>query len=207
MNRTSQPKSTERAARRPRTRDRIDRAAYALFCRHGIRAVGVDALSARAGITKMTLYSHYPSKDALSVAFLRRRSALWTQAWLLPEIERRARGPRGRLLAVFDAFDEWFQRGDFEGCPFITALIEHGARSHPVRKAAVQHLAAVRALLGQLAAEAGIRDADGFARQWQILLKGSIVSALEGDRVAARRARQMGSLLLAHSAPERKGVH
>src|SRR6267378_5255791 len=91
-------------------RERIDRTAYPLFSRHGIRAVGVDTLATRAGVAKMPLYKHYPSKDALALAFLRRREELWTRAWLQHEVERRGRTPRAKLLAVFDTFDKWFQR-------------------------------------------------------------------------------------------------
>jgi hypothetical protein len=48
-----------------------------------------------------------------------------------------------------------------------------------------------------LAAEAGIRDTDSFARKWHILMKGSIMAAHEGDTAAADRARELGELLLA----------
>ena len=66
------------------------------------------------------------------------------------------------------------------------------------RSSAPRHLAGIRAFVRGLAEEAGIVDADGFARQWHILMKGSIVAAAEGDLEAAARARQMGALLLAH---------
>ncbi len=99
-------------------RERIDRTAYELFSRHGIRAVGVDTISARSGVAKMTLYRHYPSKDDLALTFLRRREELWTRGWLQREVERRAQKPGERLLAVFDVFDKWFRRSDFEGCSF-----------------------------------------------------------------------------------------
>src|SRR6266404_7816167 len=107
-------------------RERIERTAYELFSRHGVRAVGVDTLSARAGVAKMTLYRHYPSKDELALAFLRRREELWTRSWLQQEVERRAQAPAARLLAVFDVFDKWFRRSDFEGCSFVKVLLEHG---------------------------------------------------------------------------------
>src|SRR6266496_37057 len=96
-------------------RERIDRAAYELFSRHGIRAVGVDAVVARSGVAKRTLYSHYTSKEKLALAFLWRREALWTRAWLQEGVERLAGSPAERLLAVFDFFDNWFHRSDFEG--------------------------------------------------------------------------------------------
>ncbi len=180
-------------------RERIDRTAYELFSRHGIRAVGVDTISARSGVAKMTLYRHYPSKDDLALAFLRRREELWTRSWLQKQVERRARTPAAQLLAVFDVFDKWFRRSDFEGCSFVKVLLEHGDPGHPVRKAAQAHLATIRAFLSQLAADAGVRDAAGFARQMQMVMTGSIVAAYAGDRDAARRAKETGLLLLARA--------
>ena len=61
-------------------RERISRAAYELFSREGVRAVGVDAVIARAGTAKMTLYRNFPSKDDLIIEFLRRREQLWKLA-------------------------------------------------------------------------------------------------------------------------------
>src|SRR6266849_6186703 len=120
------------ASRPASARERIDRAAYELFSRHGIRAVGVDTISARSGVAKMTLYKHYRSKEELALAFLRRREELWTHSWLEQEVERRAHAPAARLLAVFDVFDKWFRRSDFEGCSFVKVLLEHGDPGHPV---------------------------------------------------------------------------
>jgi hypothetical protein len=112
-------------------------------------------------------------------------------------VERSAHTPAERLLAAFDVFDKWFRRSDFEGCSFIKVLLEYSDQRHPVRKAAEAHLATIRAFLRQLAEDAGVRDADGFARQWQIAMMGSIVAAYAGDRDAARRAKELGMLLLA----------
>src|SRR6267142_4820425 len=148
-----------RRAGKPRSRpanarERIEHTAYELFSRHGVRAVGVDTISARAGVAKMTLYKNYPSKDDLALAFLGRREELWTRAWLQREVERRARTPAERLLAVFDVFEKWFRRRDFEGCSFIKVLLEHDDRGHPVRKAAEAHIETIRAFLRRLAANA-----------------------------------------------------
>jgi len=187
------------ASRPASARERIDRTAYELFSRHGIRAVGVDTISARSGVAKMTLYRYYPSKEDLALAFLRRREELWTRSWLQQEVERRAHAPAERLLAVFDVFDKWFRRSDFEGCSFVKALLEHGERRHPVRKAAQAHIGTIRAFLRQVAADAGVRDAEAFARQLQIVMMGCIVAAYAGDRDAARRAKEVGLLLLARA--------
>jgi AcrR family transcriptional regulator len=185
---------------RPRgtARDRILETAYELFSRHGTRAVGVDRIIAECGIAKMTLYRNFPSKDDLILAFLERRDERWTRAWLQAEAERRGSTPAERLLAIFDTFEGWFAEDDFEGCSFINVMLEVAETDHRVRRASVQHLAAIRAYVQGLAAEAGVGDAEGFAHQWHILMKGCIVAAAEGDLKAAARAREMGALLLAH---------
>ena len=185
------------ATRSSGARERIDRTAYELFSRHGIRAVGIDTVVARAGVAKMTLYRHYPSKEDLALAFLRRREELWTRSWLQRKAKRRGRTPGEQLLAIFDVFDRWFRRSDFEGCAFAKALLEHDAPGHPVRNAAAAHIETIRAFVKQLAGEAGVRDADRFARRWQMVMMGSIVSAYAGDRDAALRAKEIGLLLLA----------
>jgi AcrR family transcriptional regulator len=178
-------------------RERLSRAAYELFSRDGVRAVGVDAVIARAGTAKMTLYRNFPSKDDLIIDFLRRREQLWTREWLEAESQRRGATPRDQLLAIFDVFSEWFSQADFEGCSFLTTMVEVNDREHPVHQAAVVHLANIRSYIERLAAEAGVGDADSFARKWHILMKGSIMAAHEGDAAAAGRARELGELLLA----------
>jgi AcrR family transcriptional regulator len=178
-------------------RERVLATAYDLFSRHGTRAVGVDRIIEESGVAKMTLYRNFSSKDELILAFLERRETQWTRAWLQSEVEARATTPSGRLLAIFDVFGEWFAKDGFEGCSFINVMLEVTEAGHPVRDAAVRHLAAIRAFLAGLAAEAGVADPDAFARQWHILMKGSIVAAAEGDADAAARARELGELLLA----------
>src|ERR1700739_4505345 len=120
-------------------RERVRRAAYELFSRYGTQAVGVDAVIARAGTAKMTLYRNFPSKDDLILDFLRRREQLWTLWWLEAESQRRGETPRDQLLAIFDVFSEWFNQPDFEGCSFLTTMIEINERDHPVHQAAIVH--------------------------------------------------------------------
>jgi AcrR family transcriptional regulator len=177
-------------------RERILEAAYTLFSRQGVRAVGIDAIVEASGVARMTLYRHFASKDALVLAFLERREERWIHDWLQREVELRAVDPGDRLLAIFDVFDEWFQRPDFEGCSFINVLLEIAEPGHAVHQASRDYLARIRAYVAQLASGAGVSDPDGFARQWHILMKGSIVAAGEGDQLAARRAQEIGALLL-----------
>src|SRR5215471_12281117 len=95
-------------------RDRILDTAYDLFSRHGVRAVGVDTIIAESGVAKMTLYRHFASKDELVLAFMDAREQRWTRDWVEAESARRSSTPAEQLLAVFDLFDEWFRRDDFE---------------------------------------------------------------------------------------------
>jgi AcrR family transcriptional regulator len=181
-------------------RQRILDTAYDLFSRHGVRAVGVDRIVAEAGVAKMSLYRHFPSKDDLVLTFLQEREQRWTNDWLREEVERRASTAPDRMLAIFDVFGEWFVIEDFEGCSFINVLLEFDDRGDRVRQASVQHLQNIRSFLRELAGAAGAADPEALAHQWHILMKGSIVAAGEGDRLAAGRAREIGELLLEREA-------
>jgi AcrR family transcriptional regulator len=176
-------------------RQRILESAYELFSRRGIRAVGIDEVVERAAVAKATLYRHFKTKDDLVLAFLAQREQLWTLGFVELEARRRGFTPEERLLAIFDVFDEWFRREDFEACSFINVLLELGSE-HPAGGACIDYLENIRGVVRTLAAEADLRDPDDFARSWHILMKGSIVSAAEGDRDAAQRAKAMARALI-----------
>jgi AcrR family transcriptional regulator len=178
-------------------RERILESAYELFSRRGIQAVGVDAVIERSGVARQTLYRHFGSKQELVLAFLERREDRWTRGWLQGEVHQRASTPADRLLAIFDVFDGWFHGPEFEGCTFINVMLEHAEAGDPIRRAGIAYLAGIRSFLEGLAREAGIADAENFARKWHILMKGSIVAAGEGDQDAARRAKVIARLVLA----------
>ena len=176
-------------------RERILETAYDLFARRGIRDVGIDEIIERAGVAKATLYRHFPSKDALVLAFLERREELWTRGFVEAGARERGKTPEERLLAIFDVFDGWFRSKDFEACSFINVLLELGPR-HEVGKASIDYLDNIRGVVRSLAEEAGLRDVESFARSWHILMKGSIISATEGDVDAAKRAQAMAASLI-----------
>jgi len=177
-------------------RERILGTAYELFSHRGVHDVGIDELVERAGVAKATLYKHFPSKDELVLAFLEQREQTWTYGWVEREARRRGGTPEEQLLAIFDLFDEWFHRDDFEGCSFVNVLLEFGDLDHPVGRASADYLENIRSVIRDLALEAGLRDPDAFALSWHILMKGSIVQAAEGDRDAAKRAQALGNLLI-----------
>ena len=97
-----------------RPRQRILESAYELFSRRGVSGVGIEEVIARASVAKATLYRHFPSKNDLVLAFLERREQLWTYGWVEQEARLRGGTPEAALLAIFDLFDEWFRRDDFE---------------------------------------------------------------------------------------------
>jgi AcrR family transcriptional regulator len=179
----------------PGARERIVDSSYELFSRRGIQAVGVDELIEKAGVAKATLYRHFPSKDDLVLEFLERREQVWTHELVEEGAKSRGSTPEEQLLAIFDVFDEWFRLEDFEACTFINVLLEMGPE-HPAGRASMRHLENIRAIVRDLAEKAGLRDPDSFARSWHILMKGSIVSAAEGDAEAAHRAQSMARQLI-----------
>jgi AcrR family transcriptional regulator len=182
-------------------RERILRTAYALYWRHGINAVGVDRVVAEAGVAKTSLYRHFQSKEGLVVAVIERHKEAWTRDWLLAEVERRGQTPREKLLAIFDAFDDWFRQDHFDGCLFTNTLIEAHHQPAPIRDAAAAALVEVRALVSRVAEAAGARDPDDLASRLQLLMMGSIISALNGQTDAAKHARATAELLLEHELP------
>jgi AcrR family transcriptional regulator len=192
------PNATRRSS--ASAREDVLEAAYELLNQKGIRATGVDAIIARAGVAKATFYHHFPSKDDLVIAFLQRREQLWTREWFEAEVNRRGATPQARLLAIFDVFDEWFQREDFEGCPFLRTLFEtfddYQPQENSVAAAARLHLASIRDIVQHYAKQAGVPQPAELAHKWQMLMAGSIVFAGYGDRSSARIAREAGSLVL-----------
>ena len=129
------------------------------------------------------------------LAFLERREELWTREFVEAGAESRGGTPEEQLLAIFDVFDEWFQPRGLRGVLIHQRAARDGAE-HPAgqrqRASSREHPLDRR----RLAEEAGLRDPASFARSWHILMKGSIVSAAEGDVDAARRAQSMARLLI-----------
>jgi AcrR family transcriptional regulator len=176
-------------------RERLLGAAYDLFAANGISQVGIDTILTKSGCAKASLYSNFESKVDLAIAFLERREAVWTRGWLEAEVKRRTSNPDERLLAIFDVFDGWFRKKTFEGCSFISVLLESKVDS-PVRRAAAIHLSKIRAIVRSLAQDANLREPEKFAQAWHMLMKGSIVSACEGNRNAARDAKRAARLII-----------
>jgi AcrR family transcriptional regulator len=178
--------------------ERIVSSAYELFSRRGVQAVSLHEVAARSGVDLATLRQHFPTKDDLVLAFLRRREQVWTIELVQRQSHLRGNTPEQRLLAIFDVFHDWFaRREDFEGCSFINVLLELG-QNDPAGQASIRYLDNIRDIVGRRAQQAGLRDPEEFAHCWHILMKGAIIAAAEGDRQAAHRAKEMGRRLLDH---------
>jgi AcrR family transcriptional regulator len=177
-------------------REKLLETSLALFCQNGFHATGIDRILAEAGVAKMTLYKHFRSKDDLIVAALKQHDEKF-RTWFRDAVEARARGPRKRLLAVFDVLEEWYKSAEFHGCVFTLAAGEFAAAGSPAHMAAAEHKAAMRTYFQDLAREAGADDGGAIGEQIALLVEGATTTAnVSGEAAAARRARRMAKALL-----------
>jgi AcrR family transcriptional regulator len=156
-------------------REKLFQTAADLFYRHGYRAIGVDTIAAESGIGKMTLYRHYPSKDDLIVSYLRKYDdSFWER---FEAITEDAPTPRGKLLAFFEALQDYVRTPACHGCPLINAATEFPELDHPGHRVAIEHKQSVRARFHQLAEEAGAKRPEILADQLFLLMDGAYVAA------------------------------
>lgn len=183
---------------RPRpARERILAAAAQLFYEDGIRATGIDAVTARAGVARMSLYNNFSSKDELVTTYLTERH----EEWLALHAARVTEGaaPRDRVLAVFDAYLDHAQAAlphGFRGCGLLNAAAELGD-GDPGRAAVRGHKEQVEAILAAALTQDGFADPTGLAEQLSYLLEGANARAgLEGTPERILRARAMAQALM-----------
>ena len=191
------PTGGERAMATPRgeARERILDTAFRLFYAHGVRGVGVDTIVASSGVAKATFYKHFPSKDDLAVAYLDRVDGLW-RGQLQAAAAAAGPEPRARLVGMFDALLAVWQQDDFHGCAFINTAAESAAGS-PVHLRSVEHKAAVRAWVRDIAEQGHAPDPDALARALTLLLDGALAEGvLDGDPSAARAAKEAAAALV-----------
>jgi AcrR family transcriptional regulator len=180
-------------------RDQLIDTALDLFNRNGYHATGIDRILAESGVAKMTLYNHFGSKDALIRAALARRDERW-RTWFRDAVARRAETPRGRLLAVFDALDEWFARPDFHGCMFIRAAGEYAELDDPIHAGAAEHQRLVLAELRDLAAAAGAPQPARLAREIMLLALGAMIATQVNGPIGAGQAAKKAAAVLIDAA-------
>jgi AcrR family transcriptional regulator len=173
---------------KPTMKERILETADRLFYLKGIRAIGVDTIASEIGISKRTLYNHFPSKDALISAYLERR-------FVQPGASDKS--PVEQILATFDSLERRFSSKDFRGCPFVNAVAEVGPENRSVRKIAVAFKESRRLWFRDLLVQIGVADPDSLATQLVLLVDGAIAQDLvRDDPSMARSAKEAAKALL-----------
>ncbi len=184
----------ETSGGRPSARERLLAAANELFYNEGVHTVGIDRIIEHAGVAKASLYNTFGSKDELVRAYLEARQANVEQR-IMQAVERYDT-PRERLLAVFEGQGDLFAQPDYRGCAFVRA----SAESQPgdlTEQASDAYRGWVRALLTELASQAGVPEPENLARQLHLLYDGSGQSArMDHDPGVAAHAREVAAILL-----------
>jgi AcrR family transcriptional regulator len=172
-------------------KERILQTADRLFYLEGIRAIGVDTIAAAIGISKRTLYNHFPSKDALIAAYLERRFVKARQS---------DKSPVEQILGTFDSLERRFAAKDFRGCPFVNAVAELGPKDRAVKKIAVAFKESRRLWFRDLLLQLDVDDPEGLATQLTLLVDGSIAQDLvRDDPSMARAAKEAARVLLVNA--------
>lgn len=186
-------KTSDRAA--PGAAERLLDTASRLFYTRGVSNVGINEIIARAGVARMTLYHHFPSKDALIKAVLERRREE-RDAWLA-RADDLASDPIERILAVFDLFLEWAKTPDFRGCPLVAATYELGGQLNAARPYAQAHHDVTWRYLSEQARAADLVDPETLATQLHMLLEGAaVLTLIRGNSEAAALAKGAAASLI-----------
>jgi AcrR family transcriptional regulator len=171
-------------------RERILRTAHDLFYAEGLRATGIDRVIAEAGVTKVTFYRHFPSKNDLILAYLDLRHERWMK-WFTEALARHGGASKG-AQALPPVMKEWFRGkalGDFRGCAFLNGVSELGPAMPPVVEATRQHKQQMTDAISAVLPHSGQRKRT--AEALAIAVEGAIVQAqYSGDPATALRALQ-----------------
>ena len=176
-------------------RERILLTAHELFYREGIRATGIDRVIAASGVTKVTFYRHFPSKNDLILAFLEYRHQRWMD-WFTDALQRKGPG----LKALVPALAEWFDDADFRGCAFINSVSELGGTQPEVVAIAQRHKQNMVAAIATLLPPSKQRARD--AQAISLAVDGAIIRA-QFDQAADAALQALERILksLQASAP------
>jgi AcrR family transcriptional regulator len=170
-------------------RRRILATAALLFAENGVARTGVDTLIEAAGVAKATFYRHFPSKDALVLAWLQEPETRWFERVRITA-EARATTPREVIPRLFEAVADWLAAEDYLGCPYLNAAVEIADPNVPAARTIRAHLAEIRQYLDASAAAAGAPDPARLGSELHALLAGAIalgVATRSGDAALAAR--------------------
>lgn len=164
-------------ATRPRVRDRIFDTACDLFYRHGIRAVGIDAIVGAAGTNKMSFYRSFASKDELVADYLRWKDDnfwRWWEAVVAPH----AGQPRAQVEALFEAHVNKTCSKKSRGCGLANAAVELVDDEHPGREIVIAHKSEIRSRFRALAVAMRAREPALLGDALMLLMEGGYVARL-----------------------------
>ena len=181
-------------------RERILSAASELFYRHGIRAVGVDAVAEAAETNKMTLYRHFSSKDELVAEYLQRLAEKAKASWDRLEADYPGE-PSAQLRAWLKNMAAHVASGDERGCALANAAVELPEKDHPARRVIEAFKTAQRERLVQLCAAASLAEPEMLADELFLLLEGARVTAQSMGRKGLddRLVRMGEAMIQAHT--------
>lgn len=181
--------SMERKRKISDARQRVLETADRLFYQEGVRAVGIDRIIAEAGVAKMSLYKHFPSKDDLILAVLKHREESVLE-FFRSAMERHRQKTKIPMRAFFAALKDFFESTGFRGCPFQNAAVELADPAHPGTEFVRGHKQRFSEFLRGLIEESVGKAAGRVAPAVSILVEGAIVTAvIQGNPGAADVAR------------------
>lgn len=186
---------------RPSRRSDIIQTAIALFSKHGFNGTGVDMIMREAKVSKKTMYSYFRSKDELILASLQEYDGLFRNHFM-KQVDKLAKQPDDKLLALFDVARAWFMQDHFFGCMFINAIGEYSDSGTPLRHVCRQFKTQMRGFIREICVQAGIKKPDELADELALLLEGAIVTAQVSQRPQAAEIAKKAAkaLIAAHQA-------
>ena len=153
-------------------------AAIWLFCRNGIKNTGVEKIISRAGVSKMTLYNRFSTKEGLVAAAVEIEAEQWRE-WLFSYVRSGEPDARyGRILLVFSALFDWFSRKDYFGCLIMKAAIEFRDDSPEITRIFRKHQEEMKYFLTDICQAAGYEVSPLLLSMLTTLIDGSIIKSL-----------------------------
>jgi len=185
MNAAAEPRRGAPRKGEPSARERILATAGELFYREGIRAIGVDTVVERSGVSKTTLYRLFESKEALIAAYAAERDRSFWAWWDRIEAQH-ADDPRALLEALLSEIARRIGRSAYRGCPFLNLATEFPDENPSARVFARSNKEEMRARLKAIAAKLGVADPERTASQIALLINGALAIGLIAEPMDLR---------------------
>ena len=158
-------------------RQRILETADRLFYEFGLRAVGIDRIIAEAGVAKMSLYKHFPSKDDLILAVLKHREEKVLE-FFQSAMDRHGKRTKDKLRAFFSTLKDWFESPGFRGCAFQNAAVELADPTHAGTQFVRDHKRRFSEFVSGLVTESLGKSAAKVGPAVMLLVEGAIISSV-----------------------------